>query len=148
MGHIEDLVARGRIRRQTFTDEEIVQTWQRAREELGAAHAVADRYPSSAFELSYAAMFLAGTSLMQSDGYRAVSDGHHRTLVEYLEERLGVLDMGLVNELDEARKKRNWTIYASRRATRKEVQHCLAAAEQFLALIRQRIVESREIILE
>jgi len=142
MSHIDDMVARGRIRRQAFRPDEVMQTLQRAQDELDAALMVAQKHNESAFELAYNAMFLAGTALMQRDGFRTSADGHHRTLVEYLEERIGVLDMGLINELDEARKRRNWTFYDRRRITNKELQHTLDAADRFLKFVTQLIGES------
>lgn len=135
MAQTDELIAQGRIRKQRFAPDEVAQTLLRARDELDAAQMVAQKHNESAFELAYNAMFLAATALMQSDGYRTSSEGHHRTLVEYLEGRIGALDMGLVNELDEARKKRNWTFYDRRRVTNRELEHILAAAEQFLAFV-------------
>ena len=135
MALIADLEAQGRIKRQVFTAEEITETLQRARDELDAARMVAGKHPETAFKLAYEAMFLAGSALLQKDGYRLGADGHHKTLVDYLEQRIGPLDMGLVNELDEARKKRNWSFYDRRKITNRELQHILATADRFVEFI-------------
>jgi len=88
-------------------------------------------------------MYLAGTAIMQQDGYRTSAEGHHRTLVEYLEDRIGALDMGLVNDLDEARKRRNLTFYDRRRITKREFSHILGAADGFLRFAMQLIADDR-----
>ena len=136
-------MAQGRIRRQRFSKEEIEETLRRAGDELDAAHMIAGKHAESAFELAYNAMFLVGTALMQQDGYRTSADGHHRSLVEYLEERIGALDMGLVNELDEARKRRNLTFYDRRRVTQRELGHILSAADLFVRFATQLIADSQ-----
>lgn len=141
MTRIDDLFSQGKIRRQRFNPKEVEQTLQRARDELDAAQMVAEKHNESAFELAYNAMFLAATALMQQDGLRTAAEGHHRTLVDYLEERIGALDMGLVNELDEARKRRNLTFYDRRRITNRELQHMLMAADLFVEFMGGLIVE-------
>ena len=140
MTRIDDLFSQGKIRRQRFKPEEVEQTLQRARDELDAAQMVAEKHNESAFELADNAMFLAATALMQQDGLRTAAEGR-RTLVEYLEERIGALDMGLVNELDEARKRRNLTFYDRRRITNRELQHMLTAADLFVEFMGGLIVE-------
>ena len=140
MTRIDDLFSQGKIRRQRFKPEEVEQTLQRARDELDAAQMVAEKHNESAFELADNAMFLAATALMQQDGLRTAAEGR-RTPVEYLEERIGALDMGLVNELDEARKRRNLTFYDRRRITNRELQHMLTAADLFVEFMGGLIVE-------
>lgn len=137
------MIRQGRLRQQRFKQNEVDETLQRAAEELAAARMLAQSHLESAFELAYNAMFLAGTAIMQHDGFRTAADGHHRTLVEYLEDRIGALDMGLVNDLDEARKRRNLTFYDRRRVTRRELSHILSAADAFVRFAAQLITDGR-----
>jgi len=115
----------GRIRREAIAVKEVMEALERAREELEAAREIAERFPSSSFELAYNVMLFAATALLHGEGYRASVEGHHKTLVEFAEASLGPSHVDLVDEFDEARKKRHRTIYDYRKATRREAKRVM-----------------------
>jgi hypothetical protein len=76
-----NLEATGRIRREALTIEEVTEALERAKEELEAAREIAERFPSSAFELAYNVMLFAATALLYGEGYRASVEGHPEGLL-------------------------------------------------------------------
>jgi len=135
------LEAAGRIKREAITIEEVVEALERAREELEAAREIAERFPSSSFELAYNVMLFAATALLYSEGYRASVEGHHKTLVEFAEASLGPPHVRLIDEFDEARKKRHRTVYAYRKVTRREASHALEIAQSFIEAVELKLTE-------
>ena len=135
------LETEGRIRREAIAIEEVVEALERAKEELEAAREIAERFPSSSFELTYNAMLFAATALIYGEGYRASVEGHHKTLVEFAEASLGPSHVRLIDEFDEARKKRYRTVYAYRKATRREASHALEIAQRFIEIVELKLTE-------
>jgi len=131
----------GRIRREAIAVKEVVEALERAREELEAAKEIAERFPSSSFELAYNVMLFAATALLHGEGYRASVEGHHKTLVEFAEASLGPSHVDLVDEFDEARKKRHRTIYDYRKATRREASHALEVAQTLIEAVELKLTE-------
>lgn len=131
----------GRIRREAIAIEEVIEALERAREELEAAREIAERFPSSSFELAYNVMLFAATALLHGEGYRASVEGHHKTLVEFAEASLGPSHVHLIDEFDEARKKRHRTIYDYRKATRREASHALEVAQRLIEAVELKLTE-------
>mgnify|MGYP000221110225 CR=1 FL=1 len=120
---IADLEREGFLRRHKATPEEIGRTLSRAKDELAAAHLLAQAHPASAYELAYNAMLFALTALLYDAGYRAAAERHHATMVQFAEEKLGLFHLALVDEFDSARKKRHLAVYEQRPVSRKEACH-------------------------
>jgi uncharacterized protein (UPF0332 family) len=135
------LEAAGRIKREAIAIEEVMEALERAKEELEAAREIAERFPSSSFELAYNVMLFAATALLYGEGYRASVERHHKTLVEFAEVSLGPSHVHLIDEFDEARKKRHRTIYDYRKVTRREASHALKVAQRLIEAVELKLTE-------
>lgn len=136
---IADLERQGFIRPHTALPEDVQKAAARALDELAAAASIAEKHPASAYELAYNAMLFAVTALLYHDGYRAASERHHATLVEYASERLGLFHICLVQEFDESRRKRHRTVYEQKPVSRKEAAHALSVAQRLIEVVRSEL---------
>jgi len=94
--------------------------------------------------LAYTAMFHAARAILFRDG---IVEKSHVCLVEYLRETYansGKLSESLVNALDTLRVDRHETLYGlETRSSRKEAQHSIRKAKEFLDAVRE-FVESSQ----
>ena len=81
-----------------------------ARRDLEMSQAVLEKSREWAFNIAYNAMHLAGRAYMFRQGYRTRGEGHHATVIEFLE--ISLPDAGgLLAVMDRMRRKRNQAVY-------------------------------------
>lgn len=98
-----------------------------------------------AFNIAYNAMHQAGRAFMFHAGYRAVGEGHHATVVRFLEIGLGGAFKDTLALLDRMRRKRNRATYDMMGTiSDKEAGEAITAAEEFLAEIARRVGPRRK----
>jgi hypothetical protein len=67
--------------------------------------------PEWAFNIAYNAMHQAGRAILFHQGFRAVGEGHHATLIRFLEIALGSASDDMLAVMDRMRRKRNRATY-------------------------------------
>ncbi|MCI0409774.1 MAG: hypothetical protein L0191_14630 [Acidobacteria bacterium] len=96
--------------------------------------------PEWAFNIAYNAMHQAGRAFMFHAGYRAVGEGHHATVVRFLEIALGSQFEDTLALLDRMRRKRNRATYDTvGTISRKETNEAMSVAAEFVAEIARRV---------
>jgi len=95
----------------------------------------------ASYQLAYEAMLKASLGFMLSFGVRPRSlPGHHVTIIEFAEERLGKEFEGLIALFNRMRRKRHQAIYdVAGLISRREAEQALETAEQYLTVIRKEI---------
>ena len=95
----------------------------------------------ASYQLAYEAMLKASLGFMLSHGFRPRSlPGHHVTIIEFAEQRLGKEFRGLIAMFDRMRRKRHQAIYdVSGFISRLEAEQPLETAKKYLAIIRAAI---------
>src|SRR3989304_2498095 len=89
MTDFSDLLDAGRLKRGRFANRQVDDCLGIARRDLKTSRAVIETSPEWAFNIAYNAMHQAGRAFMFHAGYRAVGEGHHATVVRFLEIGLG-----------------------------------------------------------
>ena len=85
----------------------------------------------SRFDLAYKAVMQLSNAALQANGYRTLTSkpGHHQTMIQSLPKTIG-LDSDKVIQLDALRKARNVADYSGDPVTEKELETCLALADE------------------
>jgi uncharacterized protein (UPF0332 family) len=111
-----------------------------AERDLETAHTVFENSPEWAFNIAYNAMHQAGRAFLFREGFRTLGEGHHATVVRFLEIGLGSRHQDALDLMDRMRRKRNRATY-DRVGTisRKEANEAISAARRFVAEIAGRI---------
>lgn len=144
MTDYSELLDGGRVKRGRFARRQVENCLAIARRDLETARAVIDNSPEWSFNIAYNAMHQAGRALMFHAGYRAVGEGHHATVVRFLEVALGAEFEDPLALLDRMRRKRNRATYDSvGTISRNEAGEAIGAAEEFVAEIARRVGKSR-----
>ncbi|MFH1285544.1 MAG: HEPN domain-containing protein [Candidatus Micrarchaeota archaeon] len=94
-----------------------------------------------ALSLAYNAMLNAGMSLMAAKGYRAFSEGHHKTVVTFCAIFLGSSASLLVNIFNRCRVRRHEVVYgeiAGSAVEKSEAENAVAKAKEFVELIKSK----------
>jgi len=139
-----ELVDDGRIQRGRFSQKQVEDCLRIAERDLATAAALTETSPEWAFNIAYNAMYQAGRALMFQAGYRTVGEGHHATVVRFLEIALGPRHEDTVALIDRMRRKRNRATYDTvGTISRKEAEEAIVAARQFVAEIRRRVRPSK-----
>jgi uncharacterized protein (UPF0332 family) len=140
MTDYSELLEDGRIKPGRFSRKQGEDRIEIARRDLGTAEEIAETSPDWAFNIAYNAMHQAGRAFLFHRGYRAVGEGHHATVVRFLELSLGAEYRDVLAVMDRMRRKRNRATYDSvGTISRKEVQEAVATAREFVAQIVNRI---------
>ncbi|HLE50438.1 MAG TPA: HEPN domain-containing protein [Anaerolineales bacterium] len=80
----------------------------------------------------------AGRALMFFDGYRPRGGEQHATVVEFLEERLGMAYAAQVRLFDQMRRKRHRVIYeVAGLVSKREAEQAIAFAREFVEKITE-----------
>ncbi len=140
MTDYSELLDDGRIKRGRFSRKQAEDRIEIARRDLETAEEIAETSPDWAFNIAYNAMHQAGRAFLFHRGYRTVGEGHHATVVRFLEMSLGAEHQDVLAVMDRMRRKRNRATYDSVGIiSRKEVQEAAATAREFVAEIVKRI---------
>ena len=86
----ERLLKSNRIKPHRANQNEIKQLLQLATRDLNTAKRNLDEAPDWAYSIAYNSILQAGRALMFFEGYRPRGSEQHATVVEFVEERLGV----------------------------------------------------------
>ncbi len=136
MTDYSELLEDGRIKRGRFSRKQVEDRIEIARRDLETAEEIAGTSPDWAFNIAYNAMHQAGRAFLFHRGYRTVGEGHHATVVRFLELTLGAEHRDALAVMDRMRRKRNRATYDSVGIiSRKEVQEAAATAREFVAEI-------------
>lgn len=88
-------------------------------------------------------MHQAGRAFMFQVGYRTAGEGHHATVIRFLEIALGPGFEETLALMDRMRRKRNRATYdLAGTISRKEADEGISAAREFAAEIARRLVNS------
>jgi len=94
----------------------------------------------AAYQIAYEAMLKASLALMLCHGSRPrVQLGHHRAIIEFVQQHLGPKHAPLFALFDHMRRKRNNAFYDIALITDTEAKEAVAAAEEYLAIISAEI---------
>jgi uncharacterized protein (UPF0332 family) len=111
MTDYSELVDQGRIKRGRFARRQVEDCLRLARRDLETAQTVLAASPEWAFNIAYNAMHQTGRAFMFHAGYRTAGEGHHATVIRFLEIALGSKYQDVLSLLDRMRRKRNRATY-------------------------------------
>jgi len=133
MTDYSELLEAGRVKQGRFSHQQVTDCLRIARRDLQVAADVIGNSPEWAFNIAYNAMHQAGRAFMFHSGYRTTGEGHHATVVRFLEIGLGKKHQELLRMLDRMRRKRNRATYIiAGTISRTEAEEALAAAREFV----------------
>ena len=116
-----------------------------AKRDLRTASGVIEASPEWAFNIAYNAMHQAGRAFMFHAGYRTVGEGHHATVVRFLQISLGSKYEEMLDLMDRMRRKRNRATYIMVGAiSRREAEEAISTAKEFVQDISARTRERRK----
>ena len=145
MTDYSELRDEGRVKRGRFSRRQVEDCLAIAGRDLEAAESLIDTSPEWAFNIAYNAMHQAGRAYMFHAGYRTVGEGHHGTVVRFLEIALGRDYEETLMLLDRMRRKRNRATYDTvGTISRREAAEAISTARQFVAVIAQRVESPAE----
>ncbi|MCX6777851.1 MAG: HEPN domain-containing protein [Candidatus Micrarchaeota archaeon] len=108
--------------------------------ERDIAAAKEQKNPDWSFSIAYNSMLQAARALMFSDGYRSVGEGHHKTVVDYADAKLGAKYGKLVGIFDRMRAKRHMVVYEKVGVISDyEAEFAVKTAEEFLAKVKGKL---------
>jgi hypothetical protein len=85
-------------------------------------------------------MHQAGRAILFHQGYRAVGDGHHATVIRFLEIALGPDFCEMLPVLESMRRKRNRATYdMTGTISVKEAREAITNSEEFVALASRKV---------
>jgi uncharacterized protein (UPF0332 family) len=134
------LIEEGRIEAGRFSEQQVEDCLQIARRDLEAASDVLKSSAVWAFNIAYNAMHQAGRAFLFHEGFRAVGEAHHATVVRFLEIGLGRPQADTLALLDRMRRIRNQATYdAVGMISPKEAGEAVAAARAFVDDMARRL---------
>lgn len=145
MTDYSELADARRVKRGQFSQKQVEDCLRIARRDLETAESVIESSPEWAFNIAYNAMHQAGRAFMFHAGYRATGEGHHATVVRFLEIGLGADFQDTLALLDRMRRKRNRATYdAVGTIAQKEATEAIAAATDFVTAMARRVRRRRK----
>lgn len=136
MTDYSELLNDGRIKRGRFSGTQVEDCLRIARRDLTTAATVIETSPEWAFNIAYNALHQAGRAFRFHAGYRTVGEGHHATVVRFLEIGLEPSHGDTLALIDRMRRKRNRATYDMvGTISHKEAKEAIAAAREFVAEI-------------
>ena len=134
------LLEEGRLKAGRFARRQVEDCLRIAQRDVVTAQSVIETSAEWAFNIAYNAMHQAGRAFMFHTGYRALGEGHHVTVVRFLEVGLGSDYESALALLDRMRRKRNRATYDTvGTVSHKEAAEAISVAEEFVADIVQRV---------
>ena len=136
----DDLINSRRIYREEISGEEVRQAMALAERDLRAARKIMQDELDWGFAVGYNAVLQASRAYMFAKGYRPASAEAHKNTLAFMALALGRKHEALVMYFDRMRVKRHRAVYDQPGLiTRREADDLLARAEDFVALVRERI---------
>lgn len=125
------------LKPQPVDPEQVQRFLASAEKKLASARKALQIDEEACYQLAYEAMLKASLGLMLSFGVRPRSlPGHHVTIIEFAEKRLGKEYEKLIAMFDRMRRKRHQALYdVSGFISKQEAQNALEIAEQYLTII-------------
>jgi len=140
MTDYSELLDDRRVKRGRFSRQQVEGCLAIAGRDLEAADFLIDTSPEWAFNIAYNAMHQAGRAYVFHAGYRAVGEGHHATVVRFLEIGLGRDYEETLMLLDRMRRKRNRATYDTvGTISRREATEAILAAREFANAIARQV---------
>lgn len=134
----ERLIKSNRIKPYRASQPEIKQLLQLAKRDLSAAVRNLEEAPDWAYSIAYNSVLQAGRALMFFEGYRPRGGEQHATVVEFVEERLGIDYTAQVQLFDQMRRKRHRAIYeVAGLISKKEAEQAITFAKEFVERITE-----------
>lgn len=134
------LIKTNRIKPYKARNSEIDQLLEIANRDLVTAIKNLENAPDWAYSIAYNSALQASRALMLSEGYRPRGSEQHATVVEFIEERLGISHEKQVRLLDQMRRKRHRVIYEIAGLISK------AEAEQAVDFVKRYVEDIRTIV--
>ena len=134
------LLDEGRVKRGRFSRKQVADCLRIAERDLGTASSIVETSPEWAFNIAYNAMHQAGRAFMCEEGFRAVGDRHHSTVVRFLRIGFGLGHQDTLALMDRMRRKRNRATYDMvGTITAREAQEAISAAREFVSEVTRRL---------
>jgi uncharacterized protein (UPF0332 family) len=144
MTDYSELLDQGRIKPGHFARRQVEDCLRIARRDLGTAKVVIENSSEWAFNIAYNAMHQAGRSFMFHSGYRVAGQGHHATVVRFLEISLESEYEEMLALMDRMRRKRNRATYDMvGTISSEEAEDAISTAREFVARM-ERLVGRKE----
>lgn len=130
-----------KLKPQTIDFAQIGRFLAGAEKKLAAAKKTLAIDEEASYQLAYEAMLKASLGFMLSYGVRPRSlPGHHVTIIEFAEQRLGKEFRGLISMFNRMRRKRHEAIYdVTGLISKHEAEQALETAAKYLTAIRDEI---------
>jgi uncharacterized protein (UPF0332 family) len=129
------LLNEGRLKRGRFSRRQWEDCLSIARRDIETSRAILTMSPEWAFNIAYNAMHQAGRAILFHQGFRAVGDGHHATVIRFLEIALGSDYGEMLAVMDRMRRKRNRATYdMAGTIGADEALEAISATEEFAAI--------------
>jgi uncharacterized protein (UPF0332 family) len=140
MTDYSELLNAGRIKRGRFSRKQVQNCLRIAERDIQTAPGLLESSPEWTFNIAYNAMHQAGRAYLFHEGYRAVGEAHHATVVRFLETSLGLEYEETLMLMDRMRRKRNRATYdVVGTISRKEASEAISAAREFVTEIAHRV---------
>jgi len=143
MTSYSELLDNGRIKAGRFSAKQVEDCLRIAHRDLETARTVMKASAEWAFNIAYNAMHQAGRAFMFHAGYRTVGEGHHATVVRFLELGLGPGFEDTLAIMDRMRRKRNRATYDMvGTIPRSDADEAVEIAKEFVTEITRRVQPS------
>ena len=142
--NLSDLLKEGRVREVEPDAKQAEECLGAARRDLSVAKKILDEDYDWAFSISYNAMLQSARALMFAQGYRSVGENSHKTVVDFIDVKLGAKYSNKVDLFDDMRRKRHRVIYEKAGVvSRYEAEHAIKTAEEFVKQIDEKMKTCR-----
>ncbi|MFU8773713.1 MAG: HEPN domain-containing protein [Anaerolineales bacterium] len=119
-----------------------------AKRDLNTAMRNLEEAPDWAYSIAYNSILQASRALMYFSGYRPRGVEQHATVVQFVEERLGVAFSNQVQLFDQMRRKRHRVIYEiAGSVSKKEAEQAITFAKEFVEKIIEMITGQSRLVL-
>ena len=140
--NLSDLIKGEKIRKAAPDAKQSSECLAASERDLRAAKAMLDTEQDWAFSIAYNSMLQSARALMFADGYRALGEDYHKTVVEYADVKLGAKIREQIDALERMRPKRHRVVYEkSGLISRFEADFAIKTAEKFLTAIKLKLKE-------
>jgi uncharacterized protein (UPF0332 family) len=129
------LLNEGRLKRGQFSERQCQDCLALARRDLETSRSILKKSPEWAFNIAYNAMHQAGRAILFHQGFRAMGEGHHATVIRFLEIALGPDFSEMLAVMDRMWRKRNRATYdMAGTIDADEAREAITTSEEFVAL--------------
>ena len=138
--NLSDLLKRGVVRKGEPDKVQAKECLGASERDLKAAKAMLNADFDWAFSISYNSMLQGVRALMFADGYRAVGEDRHKTIVDYADVKIGKKYGGKVRLFNRMRVKRHSVVYEKANVVSEyEANFAIKTAEEFLEAIKRKM---------